>query len=414
MNNAAKQTNYPLILVVDDDRTTRMMLNRAMQKEGYQVAEAKDGSECLESYQHIQPDMVLLDARMPEMDGFTCCKQLQNLPGGHNTPVLMITGLDDEESVDRAFESGATDYITKPIHWAVLRYRVRRMLQEKQAEAEMLKALERERELNDLRARIVTMVSHEYRTPLTTILSSAELLEHYGEKWTQEKRNKHIKRIQSASHHMTRLVSDVVSISEVSSGQLRFNPEPANMETLCREAVEEVIQGASYNREISLTFQGEFGTEVMDAKLIRQILSNLLLNAIQYSHPDSPIQFEAILLRKSYANAPHQKHSEMAGAMPPSVGKLEKNAIAPHQGQRVERQIIFRIQNQGIGISPEEIGQIFDAFYRGNNAGNVPGTGLGLTIAKKCVQLHGGEITLESQEKVSTTVTVVLPVKSYP
>ena len=402
MNNAEKQTNSPLILVVDDDRTMRMMLNRAMKKEGYQVAQASDGIECLKSYKQIQPDMVLLDARMPEMDGFTCCQELQSLQGARNTPVLMITGLEDEESVDRAFECGATDYITKPIHWAVLRYRVRRMLQEKQAETEMLKALERERELNDLRARIVTMVSHEYRTPLTTILSSAELLEHYGEKWAFDKRNKHIKRIQSASHHMTRLVSDVMSISEVSSGQLKFQPQPANIESLCREVVE-LIQSGNYNNEISLNFQGEFGTEVIDAKLIRQILSNILLNAIQYSHGGSPVKFDAILQRREGGYSSDQPQTYVKG----------KNAIASDESLfGAERKVIFRIQDQGIGISSENIGQVFDAFYRGNKDGSIPGSGLGLTIAKKCVELHGGEITLESEKNAGTTVTVTLPVNS--
>lgn len=406
MNNAEKQTNSPLILVVDDDRTMRMMLNRAMKKEGYKVAQARDGIECLTSYKQIQPDMVLLDARMPKMDGFTCCQELQSLPGAQNTPVLMITGLEDEESVDRAFESGATDYITKPIHWAVLRYRVRRMLQEKQAETEMLKALERERELNELRARIVTMVSHEYRTPLTTILSSAELLEHYGEKWAFEKRNKHIKRIQSASHHMTRLVSDVMSISEVSSGQLKFQPQPANIESLCREVVDEVIQSGNYNNEISLTFQGEFDTEIIDAKLIRQIISNILLNAIQYSHAGKSVKFDAIIQRPGGSSGSDQTQTDV---------NLEKNAIASDESPfEVERQVIFRIQDQGIGISSEKIGQVFDAFYRGNNDGSIPGSGLGLTIAKKCVELHGGEITLESQKNVGTTVTVTLPVHSEP
>jgi len=120
----------PFILVVDDDKSMRVLLRKFMEKEGYQVAEAKNGEECLALFQQQPPNLVLLDAMMPVMDGFTCCTKLQTLPGGNQTLVLMITGLEDQASVDRAFEAGATDYVTKPIHWAVLRQRVRRLLRE--------------------------------------------------------------------------------------------------------------------------------------------------------------------------------------------------------------------------------------------------------------------------------------------
>ena len=118
----------PLILIVDDDRSMRTLLNLAMEEEGYQIAQAHNGEQCLSEYAHFQPDLILLDAVMPDLDGFTCCKQIRNLPGGDRVPILMITVLDDRESVEQAFQAGATDYITKPIHWAVLSQRVRRLL----------------------------------------------------------------------------------------------------------------------------------------------------------------------------------------------------------------------------------------------------------------------------------------------
>ncbi|MFK0731805.1 MAG: diguanylate cyclase domain-containing protein [Gloeotrichia echinulata GP01] len=146
----------PLILVADDDKTIRVLLREAMEQEGYRVVEVNDGKQCLDAYETIKPDIVLLDAVMPVMDGFTCCKHLLQIARnnlisalatfdiesalGNNvisklwkrTPILMITSLDDEASVDRAFEAGATDYVTKPIHWAVLRQRLRRLLQQAQ------------------------------------------------------------------------------------------------------------------------------------------------------------------------------------------------------------------------------------------------------------------------------------------
>ncbi len=120
----------PLILIADDDKTTRMGLRQAMEQEGYQVVEALNGESCVAIFSRLRPDIVLLDAIMPIMDGFTCCTRIQQLQGTTPTPVLIITGLEDQDSVDQAFAAGAVDYITKPIHWAVLRQRVRRLIQQ--------------------------------------------------------------------------------------------------------------------------------------------------------------------------------------------------------------------------------------------------------------------------------------------
>ncbi|MCY7276145.1 MAG: PleD family two-component system response regulator [Phormidesmis sp. CAN_BIN44] len=120
----------PLILIADDDKATRMGLRQAMEQEGYQVVEARDGESCIAIFSRLRPDIVLLDAIMPIIDGFACCARIQQLQGTTPTPVLIITGLEDQDSVDQAFAAGAVDYITKPVHWAVLRQRVRRLIQQ--------------------------------------------------------------------------------------------------------------------------------------------------------------------------------------------------------------------------------------------------------------------------------------------
>lgn len=119
-----------IILVVDDDKTMRQSLRQELEQQGYKVVEAGDGSECLAAYTRCAPNIVLLDAGMPVMDGFTCCTQLKKLPRGDRTPVLMMMAMEDRESVDRAFEVGARDYITKPIHWTVLRQRLRHLIEQ--------------------------------------------------------------------------------------------------------------------------------------------------------------------------------------------------------------------------------------------------------------------------------------------
>lgn len=119
-----------LILIVDDDIFMRKILVRYLERENYRVVEAANGLEALKLFQEYQPDLILLDAVMPVLDGFECCLRLQKLPQGDHTPILIITALENRESVDRAYEVGASDYVAKPIHWAVLRHRVRRLLEQ--------------------------------------------------------------------------------------------------------------------------------------------------------------------------------------------------------------------------------------------------------------------------------------------
>lgn len=132
----------PVVLIVDNDRSLRMILTMAMQHEGYEPQDAGDGQECLLLCQQQLPDIILLDAVMPGMDGFTCCTELQTRFGDRCPPILMITALVDADSVDRAFAAGAIDFVTKPIHWAVLRHRVKRILETNWALQELHQARE--------------------------------------------------------------------------------------------------------------------------------------------------------------------------------------------------------------------------------------------------------------------------------
>ncbi|PSO75865.1 MAG: diguanylate cyclase response regulator [Cyanobacteria bacterium QS_4_48_99] len=137
MMNFEIRNNSPLILLVDPEKTQRLILRRAMEKEGYRVMEASDGEQCLEVCSYLKPDLVLLDAMMPGVDGFTCCSQLHSLMGKDCPPVLMTTVLNDQASVDLAFEVGAIDYVTKPVIWSLLRQRLYRLFQNQWAMGEL-------------------------------------------------------------------------------------------------------------------------------------------------------------------------------------------------------------------------------------------------------------------------------------
>jgi signal transduction histidine kinase len=382
MSQYSGQKDQPLILVVDDDKSMQMLVCKAMEKEGYLVAKASDGQECLAVYQQLRPDMILLDALMPVMDGFTCCAQLQTLPQGDRTPVLMITALEDQESVDRAFKVGAIDYITKPIHWAVLRQRVRRLLQASRAErnvtecqrveAEIRSALVKEQELSLLKSRFVTMTSHEFRTPLTTILSSAELLQDYGSKWTEEKKLQHFQRIQTAVKHMTGMLDDVLLIGKTEAGKLEYQPAWLDLAQFCSDLVEE-MQISTNTHAIVFRTHDLYPSVYIDEKLLRLILSNLLSNALKYSPKGGTVYLDLVC--------------EQAEA-------------------------IFHIQDEGIGIPAADGDKLFDSFYRGSNVGTISGTGLGLAIVKRSIDLLAGKIMVKSEVGVGTTFTVMVPISN--
>jgi diguanylate cyclase (GGDEF)-like protein len=170
MRSISSTSEPPLILIVDDQNTTRQLLRQKLQEAGYRVAEAKNGEEGLRAYHYLRPDMVLLDAIMPVMDGFTCCTLLQTSPELHHVPILIITGLGDPESVDRAFAAGANDFVTKPIHWPVLIQRVRRLLEQAQLYRELEaanQALEQSnRELEAANKSLAELVSLDSLTQL--------------------------------------------------------------------------------------------------------------------------------------------------------------------------------------------------------------------------------------------------------
>ncbi|WP_293338914.1 ATP-binding protein [Microcoleus sp. CAWBG58] len=240
----------------------------------------------------------------------------------------------------------------------------------KRAEAEILKALAREKELSELRAKFVTMVSHEFRTPLTTIQFSAGLLQDYSAKWSEEKKSTHFVRIQLAIKRMTELLEDILVIGKIEANTLPFQPTSLNLEKFCRHLVEEQQLNDSNQHPIAFIHEGGNSDAQMDEKLLRQMLGNILSNAIKYSPAGSSVS-----LRLNCQN-----------------GKA-----------------VFQVQDQGIGIPQADIERILETFYRATNVGTISGTGLGLAIVKRAVELHDGKLAIESQEGKGTTFTITLP-----
>lgn len=247
----------------------------------------------------------------------------------------------------------------------------------KRIDEEVCKALEKEKELNQLKSRFLWMTSHEFRNPLTTILSSAQLIERYRKKWSEEQQLIHLHRIQEATQEMMAMLDDLMLLSKAEAGKVAFQPTPLDVVQFCQQLIEQMQQGKESFQRIVFEVKTQFTISgiYMDKNLLRQILSNLLSNALKYSPRNSIVRL----------------------------------TLSCHEDKTV-----FQIQDFGIGIPSEDLPYLFDSFHRAKNVSDIPGTGLGLTIVKKCVEYWGGEMAVESEIGVGTTFTVVLPLVAQP
>ncbi|MGF1492296.1 MAG: AAA family ATPase [Microcoleaceae cyanobacterium] len=249
---------------------------------------------------------------------------------------------------------------------------------QKQSEAEVRRALAREQELSDLKSRFITLTSHEFRTPLSVISSSAGILKSFGYKLSDHQKLQHLEKIQSYVQHTTQLLDDILMINRVEAGKLEFNPSPIDLCHFCQTLVDE-IQTMNQSHTVLFSYASVEPQETnqikLDQKLLQQILSNLLSNAVKYS---------------------------------PQGGKVDLSVRVTAQT------VIFRVTDQGIGIPLESQASVFEAFSRAENAGNIQGTGLGLSIVEKCVELHRGEIEFISEVDQGSAFTVTLPIGLYP
>ncbi len=241
----------------------------------------------------------------------------------------------------------------------------------KRAEGEIRRALEKERELNELKSRFVAMTSHEFRTPLATILSSAELLEHYSARLPAEEKQEMFDSIRAGVERMAKMLDDVLMIGRVEAQMIEFNPAPLNLAAFCQQLADEMQRSLTAGHAIDFAFDGRRNDVNMDEKLLRHVLGNLLSNAVKYSPQGGTVGFRVRL----------------------------RNGVAE-----------FEVTDQGIGIPPEDRSRLFESFHRARNVGSIAGTGLGLAIVKKSVDLQRGSIEFASQVGKGTRFTVSIPV----
>ena len=245
----------------------------------------------------------------------------------------------------------------------------------KKAESELLKSLAHEKELSALKTNFVSMVSHEFRTPLGIIMSSAEILDSYLDQLEPVDRKDHLQSIQKSVRRMAELMEEVLLLSRAEAGKLDFTPDQVDLQGFTSRLVDEIHSATHRKCPVNLSVDRPEGPVLADERLLRHILINLLANAVKYSPEQSPVDF-SLRLRDGRA--------------------------------------LFEVRDRGIGIPEQDQKWLFQAFHRGRNVGNIQGTGLGLVIVKRCVELHRGTIQIESVPGQGTRVAIEIPVAMPP
>lgn len=240
----------------------------------------------------------------------------------------------------------------------------------KRRTAELEASLEREKELNELKSAFVSMASHEFRTPLSTIKSSASLIDKYEELNDSENVRKHAGRIKSSVVHLTSVLNDFLSLSKLEAGKIEYLPKEVNLFDYAHGIIEELQPLCQEGQQIKHHHDGNGAIVNIDPHIVKNVLNNLISNAVKYSPAGKDVE-----LRTS----------------------LKENMVN------------IEVKDHGIGIPLEEQSKMFQKFFRANNARGLKGTGLGLNIVKQYLDLAGGSIDFKSEENAGTTFTVKIP-----
>ncbi len=300
---------------------------------------------------------------------------------GNFIAIAFITDITQRKKAEEALKQGEEQLImyaaelekkvktrTEDLNRSVERLE-QEVIERKRAEDETRKSLEKERELNELKSKFVSIASHEFRTPLSTILSSVSLIDQYTDRGDKEKVRKHTARTKASVNHLTAILNDFLSLGKLEEGKVDVNHEAVALDDLFVEIREDIKLQLKDGQQIQIENTQPASIQ-SDSRILRNILFNLLSNASKYSEPG-------------------------------------KNIFLSHACQ--DNAITISVRDEGIGIPTEDQKHMFDRFFRASNAGNIPGTGLGLNIVKRYVDLLGGTVNFVSEHRKGTTFFITIP-----
>jgi len=358
----------PIILVIDDDESMRDSCTQILTKDGFQAEIAKDGSSGLEKIKETKPDLVLIDLKMPGINGLEVLEKTKEIDP--NIIAVVITGYATVESAVEAMKKEAYDFLPKPFTPDELRIIIKRGLERRKLILET-ESLRREKKL--MEENFITMVSHQLRSPLVAILQYFEVILGGMVGEISGKQKEMIQKAQIRLENLMSLINDWLDVAKLDSGQIIDKLKLLSLKKVIKKVLED-MQPLARENDILLELRSSPGNENVlgDEESLKQVISNLVTNAIRYNKPKGKVVITI---------------------------KENKDFIATE------------VQDTGIGIAKEHLPLIFDQFYRVSRAESqkVKGTGLGLSIAKKIVDAHAGSIQVSSELGKGSTFTVLLP-----
>jgi len=351
------------ILVVDDTLQNRLLAEVRLQSAGYRVSQAESGEQALDMFLAEVPDLVLLDVRMPGLDGFDTLQRMRALPHGKEVPVVFLTALDDEDTHRRALAAGAEDFLSKPLRPTELLIRVRSLLRLREA----MRSLHQSHELvstqrdalvraRDLRERLSAFVVHDLKAPLANISAASDLL---ARKVDNESARRTIGMIQRGCMDMSRMVMNLLDVARTEDGQLPLQSTQFDLRTMVDDVIERIraTRGQSAG---AVQFETSYDLEDEriegDPALLRRVIETLIDNALRYSPAHSSIRVLA---------------------------------------EKREGQVDILVRDEGPGIPEEYRERVFEMYQRLDETHDRSGRGLGLVFCRAAVEAHGGAIWVD-------------------
>lgn len=371
-----KIPHTPEILVVDDDPRNRRLLEEYLMVAGYDVRLAPDGRTALALASERPPDLVLLDVMMPDLSGLEVCRQLKNDPRTRLCQVVLVTALDGSPHRVQGLDTGADDYIAKPVRREEFMAKVRSMLRARRLLAELEEAREtvalrnaKLEELEGLKETLTQTLVHDLKNPLAAVLGNLELMERKADESVLHL----VRRSKAAAWRMHQMILNLLDIGQLEEGKLVLHPEPLDAGSLARKACQEMESGAT-QRGVQLELVADEATAILrgDGAVLRRVLDNLLSNAIE--------------------------HSPQGGIVRLAVTLCDEG-------------IEIAVSDQGSGVPPEFREKIFEKFQRLESRKSMPGAnrGLGLTFCRLAVEAHGGTIWVDDAPGQGALFRALLP-----
>lgn len=382
-----------LILIVDDTPANLDTISTVLNDAGYEIAVATSGEKALQLLERQSPDLILLDVRMPGIDGFETCLRIKANPKTCDIPVIFMTSLIDVNNKIQGFNCGAVDYISKPFQEQEILARVKthinlhlltQNLEQQVAHqtASLRTAIEALGEVNISKKSFLSTMSQEIRLPINEILRLTEQLQEKRSGTLNAEQVDDLAKIERNGNHILTLINNTLKLANIESGQLKLDLDPIDIEELCKSCLA-AIKPLADKKNIELIFNTEPNLPMIsiDERHIRQAIVNLLNNAIKFT----------------------------------SVGSVTLSVTTAVLTDRANTCVRIAVADTGIGIAPGDIQQLFQPFVQISNlSGNRrEGNGLGLILAKQIVELHGGKISAYSMEKVGSCFTIELPTHEF-